>query len=167
MEAIRRDIEGLFHHLRYSWESSLSCIGQIVTTDLLYGVMSSVAVMDDQTVNYSFTSLPLSTVATDDIIAVGPPSFTDSVDNQIGLIGGDGRRSELCSSESAIKPEKDLRGNCIVMLGWLFDVSHLTAWPNYLTFAKLVYCMFVVPEATPLPGDRTSVGDLMLMGPML
>jgi hypothetical protein len=184
LEAIRRDIEGAFHHLRYSWESSLLCMGQIVINDLLYGVMSSVAVMGDQTVNYSFNQvsiaidetlqeyvqsltgshLALSTVATDDIIAIGPPTLIDSVHYQIGLIVGDGRRPGLCSSESAIKPEKDLRGQCIVILGWLFDVPHRMVWPNYLTFAKLVYCMFVLPGADPLPGQLISVGDLMLMG---
>jgi hypothetical protein len=120
--------------------------------------------LQDYVTSLTGSSLPLSTVATDDIIAVGPPSLIDSVHNQIGLIVGDGRRPGLCSSESAIKPEKDLRGNCIVILGWLFDVPHRTVWPNYLTFAKLVYCMFVLPGAAPLPGDRISVGDLMLMG---
>jgi hypothetical protein len=60
--------------------------------------------------------LALSTVATDDIIAIGPPALIDSVHDQIGLIVGDIRRPGLCSSESAIKPEKDLRGQCIVRL---------------------------------------------------
>jgi hypothetical protein len=184
LEAIRRDIEGAFHHLRYSWESSLLCMGQIVINNLVYGVISSVAVMGDQTVNYSFnqvslaidetlqtyvssltgSQLPLSTVATDDIIAIGPPTLIDSVHDQIGLLVGDGRRPGLCSSESAIKPEKDLRGQCIVILGWLFDVPHRMVWPNYLTFAKLVYCMFILPGPTPLPGQPILVGDLMLMG---
>jgi hypothetical protein len=140
--------------------------------------------MGDQTVNYSFNQvsiaidetlqeyvqsitgshLALSTVATDNIIAIGPPTLIDSVHDQIGLIVGDGRRPRLCSSESAIKPEKDLRGQCIVLLGWLFDVPHRMVWPNYLTFVKLVYCMFVLPGADPLPGQPISVGDLMLMG---
>jgi hypothetical protein len=184
LQAIRRDIEGAFHHLRYAVESALLCMGQVVINNLLYAVISTVAVMGDQTVNYSFdqvsvaidtalrtyihsitgSRLPLSAVATDDIIAVGPPTFIDSVHDQIGLIVGDGRRPGLCSSESAIKPEKDLRGTCIVILGWLFDVPSRMVWPNYLTFAKLVYCVFVLPGSKPLPGQPISVGSLMLMG---
>jgi hypothetical protein len=184
LQAIRRDIEGAFHHLRYSLESSLLCMGQIGINNLLYGVISSVAVMGDQTVNYAFdqvskaidellhlyiqsltgSPLPLSTVATDDIIAVGPPPLIDSIHDKIGLLVGDGRRPGLCSSESAIKQEKDLRGQRIVILGWLFDVPHRMVWPNYLTFAKLVYCMFILPGPTPIPGQPVLVGDLMLMG---
>jgi hypothetical protein len=184
LEAIRRDIDGAFHHLRYALRSSLLCMGQIVLNNLVYGVISSVAVMGDQTVNYTFnqvslaidetlhayissltgSQLPLSTVATDDIITIGPPGLIDSVHDRIGLLVGDGRRPGLCSSESAIKTEKDLRGQCIVILGWLFDVPRRMVWPNYLTFAKLVYCMFVLPGSTPLPGQPILVGDLMLMG---
>jgi hypothetical protein len=184
LEAIRRDIDSAFHHLRYSLLSSLLCMGQLVINNLLYGVISNVAVMGDQTVNYSFNQvsiaidaalqtyirtltgsvLSLSTVATDDIIAVGPPSLIDSIHDKIGLIVGDGRRSGLCSSVAAIKPEKDLRGQCIVILGWLFDIPSRMVWPNYLTFAKLVNCMFVLPGPDPLPGHPISVGDLMLMG---
>jgi hypothetical protein len=184
LEAIRRDIDGAFHHLRYALESSLLCMGQIVINNLVYGVISSVAVMGDQTVNYSFNQvslaidealhtyissltgsrLQLSTVATDDIITIGPPKLIDLVHDHIGLLVGDGRRPGLCSSESAIKSEKDLRGPCIVILGWLFDVPRRMVWPNYLTFARLVYCMFVLPGHTPIPGQPILVGDLMLMG---
>lgn len=182
--AIRRDIQGAFHHLRYSVNSSLLCIAQIMFDGTLYAVISSVAIMGDQTVNYAFNTvsiaieeklaahiqgltqsrLPLSTVATDDIIAVGPNTLIDEVHDKIGLLVGDGRHPGLCSSISAIKPEKDLRGSCIVILGWLFDVPHRLVWPNYLTFAKLVYCMFILPGADPQPGQPISVGSLMLMG---
>lgn len=182
--AIRRDIQGAFHHLRYSVESSLLCIAQIMIDGTLYGVISSVAIMGDQTVNYAFNTvsiaidemlathitslttshLPLSTVATDDIIAVGPNALIDMVHDKIGLLVGDGRYPGLCSSISAIKPEKDLRGSCIVILGWLFDVPQRLVWPNYLTFAKLIYCMFILPGDTPRPGQPISVGNLMLMG---
>lgn len=133
--AIRRKIQGAFYHLRYPVKSSLLCVSQLVIDDILYDVIPSVAIMGDQTVNYSFNQvsiamdetlathistligspLPLSAVATDDIIAVGPPQLIDDVHDQIGLIVGDGRQSSLCSSISAIKPEKILRGHCIVI----------------------------------------------------
>jgi hypothetical protein len=43
-------------------------------------------------------------------------------------------------------------------------VPHRMVWPNYLTFAKLVYCFFVLTGSNPMPGQSISVGDLMLMG---
>jgi hypothetical protein len=184
LEAIRRDIQGAFHHLRYSVPSSLLCMGQVIINDRLYGVISSVAVMGDQTVNYAFNQvsvaiddklrryisslttspLSLSAVATDDIIAIGPPPLIDAIHNKIGLIVGDGRQPGLCSALSSIEPDKDLRGQQIVILGWLFDVPNRMVWPNHLTFAKLVYCMFTLPGLHPTPGQAISVGNLMLMG---
>lgn len=110
------------------------------------------------------SNLPLSTVATENIIEIGPNALINDVHNKIGLLVGDRRQPGLCSSVSAIKPEKHLRGKCIVILGWLFDVPNRLVWPNYLTFAKLVYCMFILPGPEPRPGQPISVGNLMLMG---
>jgi hypothetical protein len=132
-------------------------------------LITQVSIAIDETLDAHISGLtgsplPLSTVATDDIIAVGPPGLIDAVYDKIGLLVADGRQPGLCSSVSAIKPEKDLRGHCIVILGWLFDVPNRMVWPNYLTFAKLVYCMFVLPGSEPRPGQPISVGTLMLMG---
>ena len=182
-EAIRRDIAGAFHCMRYSPDSSLLCASQVTINNITYGIISSVALMGDQDVNSCFnqvsiaineslatsitsftgSTLPLSTVATDDIIAVGPPSLIDAVHDQIGLLVGDGRQPGLCSSTSAIKQEKDLRGQCIVILGWLFNPHWQTVCPNYLTFAKIVFCIFVLCGRNPKPGQPILVGDLMLI----
>lgn len=182
--AIRRDIKAAFNHMRYGVRSTLLCAAQVLVGDVMYCVFPSVAVMGDQVVNSCFnqvsraideslssslalstgSSLSISTVATDDIIAIGPPSLMSSVKDEIGLLVGDGRKPGLCSSISAILTDKDLQGECIVILGWLFSIPNKTFCPNSITYAKLVYCMFVVVGTDPKPGQSITVGELMLVG---
>jgi hypothetical protein len=184
LQGIRRDIDGAFHRMRYSLLSTLLCATQVLINGVMFAVFSTVALMGDQDVNYCFhqvttalsekvsdfiststdSPLPLSGAYVDDIFAVGPPFLMSAVHNYIGQLVGDGRAPGLCSSSSAIKESKDIRGSVVELLGWLFDIPHKTVQPNYLTFSKLVYYFFVAIGPHPFTGQRVSVRLLMILG---
>jgi hypothetical protein len=184
LQGLRRDIDGAFHRMRYSVLSSLLCATQVVFHGVLYAIFSTVALMGDQDVNYGFnqvtvaldekvsdfialqtgSSLQLSAAYVDDLIAVGDPDFLDLVHDKMGSLVGDGRAPGLCSAVSAINESKDIRGELIETLGWLFDVPLKSVHPNYLTFAKLINCFFTAVGETPFAGQRVSVRVLMVMG---
>ena len=184
LEGSRRDIKDAFHTMRYSINSSLLCASQVIYNGIMYCIFSSVALMGDQDVNSNFnqitkaideklsayistatgSNLPISVVATDDIITIATPKLLDNCIDKIGEIVGDGKKPGLCSSTSAISISKDLRGRSIEILGCLFDVPEKTLCLNYLTYAKVVYCMFVVVGRDPKPGQKILVRDLMFVG---
>jgi hypothetical protein len=184
LEGIRIDIDGAFHRMRYSVSSSLLCSTQILIDGVVYAIFSTVALMGDQDVNYSFnqvtvalaeaistfismetgSSLELSSAYIDDFFAFGDPRFLDLVHDKIGLLIGDGRAPGLCSADSAVNHAKDIRGSEVEILGWLFNVPLKLVQPNYLTYAKLVYYFFVAVGENPTAGQRISVRTLMIIG---
>jgi hypothetical protein len=152
--------------------------------DVKHIIFSTVALMGDQDVNYSFnqvtvavseavasfietvtgTKVKLSSAYVDDFMAFGTDTFLDIIGDQISLLIGDGRRPGLCSNGSAINHAKDIKGKVVEVLGWLFDVPLKIVMPNYLTYAKLVYYFFVAVGDNPIAGTLISVRLLMIIG---
>jgi len=101
----------------------------------------------------SLSQLPLTTVATDDIIAIGGRAFIQAISDFIAETVGTTGAPRLLGVD-AIALGKDLFGSSIEILGWIFDCAEDTISPNPLTIAKLFSLFFTVLGPNPVAGQR-------------
>jgi len=170
---LRRDIDAAYNRLLYSLRSALTCAFAVKINSVPHTVAPVVAMMGDQQVNFDFdqvtraiaevvavrakelslSPLPLTTVATDDIIAVGSRRFIEAISIFIAETVGTTDSPGLLGID-AIALGKDLFGSSIEILGWNFNCEDETIAPNALTLAKLYYLFYTAVGTRPQAGQR-------------
>jgi len=173
---LRRDIDAAYNRLLYDVRSALTCAFSVMVEGKPHIVTPIVCMMGDQQVNFdfdqvtkaiaevlavkakelSFSDLPLTTVATDDIIAIGGQAFIAAISRFIEVTVGSAEAPGLLGTD-AIAVGKDLFGSSIEILGWVFDCHDDTIAPNPLTMAKLLALFFTTVGPNPTPGQRISL----------
>ena len=173
---LRRDIDAAYNRLLYDVRSALTCAFQVMVEGKPHIVTPIVCMMGDQQVNFdfdqvtkaiaevlavkaqelSFSDLPLTTVATDDIIAIGGHAFITAISRFVGVTVGSAEAPGLLGTD-AIAVGKDLFGSAIEILGWVFDCQDETIAPNPLTMAKLLSLFFTTLGPKPVAGQRISL----------
>jgi len=173
---LRRDIDAAYNRLLYDVRSALTCAFSVMVEGKPHIVTPIVCMMGDQQVNFdfdqvskaiaevlavkaqelSFSDLPLTTVATDDIIAIGGQAFIAAISRFIAVTVGSSEAPGLLGTD-AIAVGKDLFGSAIEILGWVFDCRDDTIAPNPLTMAKLLALFFTTLGAKPTAGQRISL----------
>ena len=173
---LRRDIDAAYNRLLYDVRSALTCAFSVSIEGKPHIVTPIVCMMGDQQVNFDFdqvtkaiaevlavkahelslSDLPLTTVATDDIIAIGGQAFIAAISRFIGSTVGSSEAPGLLGTD-AIAVGKDLFGSAIEILGWVFDCKDDTIAPNPLTMAKLLALFFTVLGPEPAAGQRISL----------
>jgi len=170
---LRRDIDAAYNRLLYDVRSALTCAFSVKIEGKPHIVTPIVCMMGDQQVNFdfdqvtkaiaevlavkakelSFSDLPLTTVATDDIIAIGGKAFIAAISRFIAVTVGSSEAPGLLGTD-AIAVGKDLFGSAIEILGWVFDCHGDTISPNPLTMAKLLSLFFTSLGPKPVAGQR-------------
>jgi len=173
---LRRDIDAAYNRLLYDVRSALTCAFSVDIEGKPHIVTPIVCMMGDQQVNFdfdqvtkaiaevlavkakelSFSDLPLTTVATDDIIAIGGQAFIAAISRFIAVTVGSSEAPGLLGTD-AIAVGKDLFGSAIEILGWVFDCRDDTIAPNPLTMAKLLALFFTALGPNPVAGQRISL----------
>ena len=173
---LRRDIDAAYNRLLYDVRSALTCAFSVMVEGKPHIVTPIVCMMGDQQVNFSFdqvtkaiaevlavkardlscSNLPLTTVATDDIIAIGGQAFIAAISRFIADTVGSAEAPGLLGMD-AIAVGKDLFGSAIEILGWVFNCKDETIAPNPLTMAKLLSLFFTVIGPEPAAGQRISL----------
>jgi len=173
---LRRDIDAAYNRLLYDVRSALTCAFSVMVEGKPHIVTPIVCMMGDQQVNFdfdqvskaiaevlavkahelSFSDLPLTTVATDDIIAIGGKAFIAAISRFIAVTVGSSEAPGLLGTD-AIAVGKDLFGSAIEILGWVFDCRDDTIAPNPLTMAKLLALFFTTLGPKPTAGQRISL----------
>jgi len=177
--ALRRDVDGAFNRIMYSLNSALLSAFNIKIDNQQYTVLPVACMFGDQHVNFGFeqvsraiaevvatraheltlSPLDLTTVCTDDIIAIGGLEFIKAISTFIGETVGTGPTPGLLGLD-AIALGKDLFGTAIEILGWSFDCHHETIAPNALTTAKLFNLLFNSLGDEPYPGQPIPLAHL-------
>lgn len=177
--ALRRDVDGAYNRLLYNIKSALLCAFNVSTHGKKFTAIPTSCMFGDQQVNFEFdqvsraiaevvairaheltlSPLPLTTVCTDDIIAIGGRAFIEAIYKFIGETVGTGTIPGLLGVD-AIALGKDLFGSAIEILGWQFDCYHETIAPNPLTLAKLFHLFFTSLGPAPYPGQPIPLAHL-------
>jgi len=177
--ALRRDVDGAYNRLLYNLKSALSCAFNIKIDGESFTAVPVSCMFGDQTVNFEFeqvsraiaevvalhaheltlSPLPLTTVCTDDVIAIGGLAFARAISTFIGETVGTATTPGLLGLD-AIATGKDLFGTAIEILGWHFDCAHETISPNALTTAKLFNLLFTSLGPEPYPGQPVPLAHL-------
>jgi len=180
--ALRRDVDGAYNRLLYNLKSALLCAFNVSVDGQKFTAIPVSCMFGDQQVNFEFdqvsraiaevvavraheltqSALPLTTVCTDDIIAIGSGAFIDAISQFIGETVGTGTVPGLLGLD-AIALAKDLRGSFIEILGWMFDCRHEVMSPNALTTAKLFNIFYSSVGPTPYPGQPIPLAQLQRM----
>ena len=177
--ALRRDVDGAYNRLLYNLESALKCAFNVTSGDQHFTAVPVTCMFGDQQVNFEFNQvsraiaevvathaheftlspLDLTTVCTDDIIAIGGLAFIKAISAFIGETVGTGTTPGLLGL-NAIALSKDLFGTAIEILGWLFDCHHETIAPNAHTTAKLYNLLFTSLGHKPYAGQPVPLAHL-------
>jgi hypothetical protein len=180
--ALRRDVDGAYNRLLYNLKSALLCAFNVSAGGQKFTAIPISCMFGDQQVNFEFdqvsraiaeviavraheltlSTLPLTTVCTDDIIAIGSGAFIDAISQFIGETVGTGSMAGLLGLD-AIALAKDLRGTFIEILGWMFDCQSETLAPNAFTTAKLINIFYSSVGQTPYPGQPIPLAQLQRM----
>jgi len=173
---LRRDIDGAYNRLLYNARAALTCAFAVEIDGNPHIVAPIVAMMGDQQVNWDFdqvsraiaevlalkakelsgSDLPLTTICTDDIIALGDRPFIDATSSFIAETAGSTDNRGLLGY-NAIALSKDLSGSSIEILGWMFDCAEETISPNPHTIAKLFSLFFTTLGPNPAAGQRIAL----------
>jgi len=177
--ALRRDVDGAYNRLLYNLDSALKCAFNVTAGNEQFTAVPITCMFGDQQVNFEFdqvsraiaevvathaheltlSPLDLTTVCTDDIIAIGGLAFIKAISTFIGETVGTGTAPGLLGLD-AIALGKDLFGTAIEILGWLFDCHHETIAPNALTAAKLYHLLFTSLGQKPYAGQPVPLAHL-------
>ena len=175
--ALRRDVDGAYNRLLYNLESALKCAFNVTAGDKHFTAVPVSCMFGDQQVNFEFdqvsraiaevahaheltlSPLDLTTVCTDDIIAIGGRAFIEAISTFIGETVGTRTAPGLLGID-AIALGKDLFGTAIEILGWLFDCHHETIAPNAFTTAKLYNLLFTSLGQKPYAGQPVPLAHL-------